>query len=161
MLVFLLSALLAAPAFAAPARGDRAKKDAPIQEPALAPLLREGHWRLAIGGILCNACTRAVVEGFLQVEGVAKASFDFEDGYLKLTVDHNKQVRTSKLERALRLAARRVDLETRYTLSETRYEGPNLEKPAAPKPVGAPKPKPVAPAPPPVTPADFPNPTPE
>lgn len=157
MLVFLLSALLAAPAAAAPAR----TKDAPVQEPALAPLLREGHWRLAIGGILCNACTRAVVEGFLQVEGVAKASFDFEEGTLKLTVDHNKQVRTARLERALRLAARRVDLKTRYTLSETRYEGPNLEKPAAPKPVEAPKPKPVAPAPPPVTPADFPNPTPE
>ncbi|TPW19980.1 MAG: hypothetical protein FD126_2146, partial [Elusimicrobia bacterium] len=116
MLVFLLGALLASPAASAPARSDRTK-DAPAQEPALAPLLREGHWRLAVGGILCNACTRAVVEGFLQVEGVAKASFDFEDGYLKLTVDHGKQVRTAKLERALRLAARRVDLEARYTLS--------------------------------------------
>lgn len=161
MLVFLLSAVLTAPVAAAPARAERAK-NAPVAEPALAPILREGHWRLAIGGILCNACTRAVVEGFLKVEGVAKATFDFEEGYLKLTVDHNKQVRTSKLERALRLAARRVDLETRYTLSETRYEGPNLDKPApAPAPVAAPKPKPVAPAPPPITPADFPNPTPE
>lgn len=159
MLVFPLAGLLAASAAAAPARPPRAAEKA--EEPALAPVLREGHWRLAVGGVLCNACTRAVVEGFLKVEGVSKASFDFEDGFLKLTVERGAQVRTAKLERALRLAARRIDLGGRYVLSETRYEGPNLDKPAAPAPVAPPKPKAPVPAAPVLPPADFPNPTPE
>lgn len=158
MLVFLLGAALAASAAVAPARSGRAAP--PTEEPALAPVLREGHWRLAVGGVMCNACTRAVVEGFLAVEGVGQASFDFEDGFLKLTVERGRQVRTAKLERALRLAARRVDLGGRFTLAETRYEGPDLSKPAPAKPVEAPKPK-AAPVQPVLPPADFPNPTPE
>lgn len=156
MLKILLAAALAAQA--APARSGRA---APAEEPALAPILREGHWRLAVGGVLCNACTKAVVEGFLEVEGVSKASFDFEDGFLKLTVARGAQVRTAKLERALRLAQRRVDLGGRYTLSETRYEGPNLEKPVEAKPAEAPRPKAAAPVAPALPPANFPSPTPE
>lgn len=150
-----LTLLLALPAAGAPARGP----EKPVTEPALAPVLREGHWRLAVGGVLCNACTRAIVEGFLKVEGVAKASFDFEDGFAKLTVERGKQVRTAKLERALRLAQRRVDLGGRYTLTETRYEGPDLSKPPAPAPE-APKPKKPEAEKPALPPADFPAPSP-
>lgn len=156
MLEILLAAALAVQA--APARSGRA---APAEEPALAPVLREGHWKLTVGGILCNACTRAIVEGFLAVEGVSKASFDFEDGFAKLTVARGAQVRTAKLDRALRLAQRRVDLGGRYTLSETRYEGPNLDKPVEAKPVEAARPKAAAPTAPALPPANFPNPTPE
>lgn len=158
MLEILLAAALCAQAAPAASRSGRS---APAEEPALAPLLREGHWKLTVGGILCNACTRAVVEGFLDVEGVSKASFDFEDGFVKLTVARGAQVRTAKLERALRLAQRRVDLGGRYTLSETRYEGPNLEKPVEAKPAEAPRPKAAAPAAPVLSPGNFPNPTPE
>lgn len=159
MLKILLSAALAAQAAPATSRSGRAAR--PAEEPALAPILREGHWRLSVGGVLCNACTKAVVEGFLEVEGVSKASFDFEDGYLKLTVARGAQVRTAKLERALRIAQRRVDLGARYTLSETRYEGPNLDKPVEAKPAEAPRPKAAAPAAPTLPPANFPSPTPE
>ncbi len=64
-------------------------------------------------------------------------------------------------EGRLRLAQRRVDLGARYTLSETRYEGPDLSKPVEAKPAEAPRPKAAAPAAPALPPANFPSPTPE
>ena len=154
----LLGALLGLLLLAGEASAGRSSVAAPTEPAALAPVLKEGRWRLVVGGAMCNACTRAVVEGFLEVEGVSQASFDFEDGFMKLTVEHGKQVRTAKLERALRLAARRVDLGGRFSLSETRYEGPDLSKPVQAKPAEAPKPKAAAPKVD-LPPASFPDPT--
>ena len=148
--------LLAAPVRAqAPAR----KKAALESSGDIVRVLREGRWRLSVGGAVCNACTRAVVEALRGVDGVSAASYDFEQGSLALSVARGKQVRAALIERLLRDASRRVDLEVRFVLTETRYEGtlPEAAKPApsaAPAPKAEPAPKPQLP------PADFPEPTP-
>lgn len=128
---FLLGAL-ACVLSAAPARREKAS-NATAPAP-LIKLLREGRWRLSVGGVLCNACTRAVIEEFLKVEGVSKATFDFEDGFLSLIVARGAQVRTAALERAVRLASRRADLGSQFNLAEARYEGTNLGDGAPRKP---------------------------
>lgn len=137
----LLTGLLCLPASAA----SRAAKPAPEAVPE-ATVLREGVWKLSVGGILCNACTKASVEEVLKLEGVEKASFEFEDGFMMLTVAKGAQVRRSKVERALRTASRRADLETRFTLAQAAYEGPEGGKPAK-KEGGAPLPAVTFPVP--------------
>lgn len=126
---------------------------------AVVRVLREGRWRLSVSGAICNACTRAMVEAVSRLNGVTAAAYDFEQGTLALTVARGKQVRAAQVERLLRDAARRVDLEVRFVLTETRYEGV-LNEPAKPAPSAAPAPK-ETPAPKPqLPPADFPEPAP-
>ncbi|MBI3297752.1 MAG: hypothetical protein HYZ75_06285 [Elusimicrobia bacterium] len=126
MRIILLLAALGAAAWAAPDRRGR-----PLAElTSGVAILKEGRWRIAMGGVLCNACTKAIVEEFLRVDGVAKAAFDFEDGFLHLTVARGKQARGAALDRALRLAWRRVDLATKFNMAEAHYEGPDLGGPA-------------------------------
>ncbi|MFH1723954.1 MAG: cation transporter [Elusimicrobiota bacterium] len=83
--------------------------------------LREGRYKCTVTGVLCNACTRAIVEALERVEGVSDAEFDFEEGVLWITIAENGIVKTGKVLRALRLAARRVNLDTRYEITEIRY----------------------------------------
>ena len=69
-------ALLVCPAGAqAPAR----KKAVQEAAPELVRVLREGRWRLAIGGAICNACTRAVVEALRRIDGGTAAAFRSEE----------------------------------------------------------------------------------
>lgn len=128
MMTAFLSALLCLPAFAA-TRGAKATSEKPPE----VSILKEGVWKVSVGGILCNACTRAAVEEVLKIAGVAKASFDFEDGFMLLTVAKDKEVRRSKVERALRNASRRVDLKTLFTLADASFQGagPGAGRPAA------------------------------
>ncbi|MDE2293489.1 MAG: heavy-metal-associated domain-containing protein [Elusimicrobia bacterium] len=125
---------------------------------AVPKLFREGRWKMAVSGVLCNACTKAIVERLKKVEGVADASFDYEEGSLHMTVARGHRVRAPLVERALHVAGHEVDLGTRFALKAAAFEGPELptaEK-AAPPPtrIKAPPPKPVLP------PADFPAPAP-
>ncbi|MBI2363082.1 MAG: hypothetical protein HYV15_06840 [Elusimicrobia bacterium] len=136
-----LAALLCLSASAAP----RPAKTAADAVPE-ASVLREGVWKLSIGGIVCNACTKASIEEVLKLEGVEKATFEFEDGVMLLTVAKGAQVRRSKVERALRTASRRADLDTRFTLAQASYEGPDGGKPAK-KEGGAPPPAVTFPVP--------------
>lgn len=124
MMTAILSLLLCLPASAA--------RRAAVEKPPEASILQAGLWKVSVGGILCNACTRAAVEEVLKLPGVEKAAFDFEDGFMLLTVAKDKQVRRSKVERALRNASRRVDLKTLFTLAEAEFQGtgPGGGKPA-------------------------------
>lgn len=156
-----MSAALAVLLLAAPllAQGPARKKDVKESSDGIVRVLREGRWRLTVGGPICNACTRAVTEALRGLDGVSAAAYDFEQGSLEVTVARGKQVRAAQVERLLRDAARRVDLQVKFVLSEARYEGtlPESAKPApaaAPKAAPAPAPKPQLP------PADFPEPTP-
>lgn len=80
--------------------------------------LRPGRYRAVVSGPVCNACTDAIVAELLKIPGVEAASYDFEEGVLWLTVAKDKNVRVSRVERALSLASRRVDLGARYLLRD-------------------------------------------
>ncbi|PCI40217.1 MAG: hypothetical protein COB53_01675 [Elusimicrobia bacterium] len=83
-------------------------------------MLREGKYRAILDGILCNSCTRSIVLRLKKISGVENAQFDFEEGYLWITIEENAHVRTSKVLRALRLAGRKNNLGTRFTITEIR-----------------------------------------
>lgn len=110
---------------AKPAPADRTP--APLaKEPAL-PLSRlrrlpEGSYRLKVSGVLCNACTKAIVENLRRVAGVQSASFSFEEGFLRLTIAKGKWIRMSSVYRAVGRAGRTVKLGTRFKVTELRKE---------------------------------------
>jgi copper chaperone CopZ len=81
----------------------------------------EGRYRASVSGVLCNACTRAIVEQLKALKGMESASFDFEEGVLWFTVGKGKSLRPSQIRRALRRAGKRVKLKTRYEITELRY----------------------------------------
>jgi len=83
-------------------------------------VLREGKYRAMVDGILCNACTRSIVLRLNKIKGVKSASFDFEEGFLWINIKEKSEVRTGKILRALRLAGRKIDLQTRFTITEIR-----------------------------------------
>jgi hypothetical protein len=83
-------------------------------------VLREGKYRAIVTGVLCNACTRAIVLRLKRIKGIESAAFDFEEGFLWITVAKDREVRTGKVLRAMRLAGRQVDLGTRFQIAEIR-----------------------------------------
>lgn len=90
-----------------------------LAAPATDPLggietLRAGRYRCAVSGVLCNACTRAIVEEVLKVPGIRAAKFDFEEGWLWLSVEQAATVKVSRLRKALGKAARKTKLGARY-----------------------------------------------
>ena len=90
------------------------------EKPKKRKFLFGGRYKLTLMGILCNACTRAVVEDLRELEGVRAASFDFEEGLLDLTITHGAKVRIRRIERTLSRASRRVDLGTQFRIGEIR-----------------------------------------
>lgn len=83
-------------------------------------VLTPGKYHMLVSGVVCNTCTRAIVENLKALKGVEEASFDFEEGVLWLTVKKDAQVRASKVARAVVHAGRRVKLGTRFRVTEVR-----------------------------------------
>lgn len=84
-------------------------------------VLRQGKYRAKVAGVLCNACTRAIVENLKALAAIKRAKFDFEEGVLWITVAKGKSIRATKIERAVRHASRRVELGTTYEITEIRF----------------------------------------
>lgn len=84
-------------------------------------LLRPGRYELVLDGVLCNACTRAVVEALADLREVSEADFDFEEGSLRLVIAPERRLRLARVERALRRASSRADLGTEFRIREIRY----------------------------------------
>ncbi len=98
--------------------------------------LRPGKYRIEIVGIICNACTKAVIENLQDIRGVASAEFNFEKGDLILSIKKAKvkkgkrigrnparakaRVRVSKIRRAVQHAGRRVKLGTQLRVKSIR-----------------------------------------
>ena len=107
------------------------KKRSPLDQ---LKYLSPGSYEAKIIGILCNACTDAVLANLKTIKQVEKASFDYEEGILKFGIkkpkkakkdqpsksffDRDKPLRYSKFRRAVRRAGRRVRLNTSFTISE-------------------------------------------
>ena len=84
-------------------------------------LLHPGRYRCEVNGVLCNACTRAIVEEVKVIPDLKDARFDFEDGYLWITIGKDRKVRLTEVERALRMAARRLELGVDFKLTDVQY----------------------------------------
>lgn len=80
--------------------------------------LEAGKYEAKVSGLLCNACTKAVVEELQKLKGVQAAEFDFEEGILRLTIKKDARVRFSQILRAVRHAGRRVKLGNQLALVE-------------------------------------------
>src|SRR5687768_2054482 len=116
MLPVILCALLSLPAAAATAPAAAARRADPAWRKEHR-LLVAGTYRLTVSGVLCNACTRAIVQALAEVRGVEAARFDFEEGMLWLTVAKDRKLRLGQVERALRRAQRVAALEVQFELT--------------------------------------------
>lgn len=88
---------------------------------ALPKALTPGRYRCVISGILCEACTRAILRELRGVDGLSESRFEEDNPVLWLTVAKTKTIRVDRLERALRAASQRIDLATKYVFVEIRY----------------------------------------
>ncbi|HBL17943.1 MAG: hypothetical protein A2X36_10110 [Elusimicrobia bacterium GWA2_69_24] len=84
-------------------------------------VLREGRYKCVVAGVLCNVCTRSIVDQLKRIAGVKEAQFDFEEGFLYIVIDKDRTVRAGKVRRALSLAARKANLHTRYEITDIRF----------------------------------------
>ena len=124
-----MAALFATPATAAPApvAASRSAGSAWRKEHRI---LVAGTYKFTVGGVLCNACTRAIVEALGEVRGVESARFDFEEGLLWLSVEKGRRLRLSQVERALKRAQRAVAMDAQFELtSASRAEPPAKAQP--------------------------------
>jgi copper chaperone CopZ len=138
------------PRQAAPKKTKPKKPSAEVVSPEIKledmKFLAVGKYRLRLEGILCNACTRQVTHNLKQIYGIKKAKFNYEEGYLFITVAKPKPKprkgpdgkvvkgkngkplmlkprrwkapRVSKVLRAVRHAGRKVRLGTEFRVVE-------------------------------------------
>ncbi|MFA6091516.1 MAG: cation transporter [Elusimicrobiota bacterium] len=89
-------------------------------EAILPKTLAPGRHTAKLRGILCEACKRAILRELRKLPEIEEASFDEETPTLSLTVAKKKNLRLSRIQRALAEASSRIDLGTEFTLEELR-----------------------------------------
>lgn len=80
-----------------------------------------GRYEVLLDGLLCRTCVRFVVEEAASLKEVEKASGDFDQETLFIVVRPNTTLKAAKLQKALRRAAKRADLGTRFQIRSIRY----------------------------------------
>ena len=83
--------------------------------------LRSGRYALKMSGILCNACTRAIVTEVSKLDPVLEAKGDFDAGEILIVVKPDRKLSMASVRKALRKAARRADLKTRFEITSVTY----------------------------------------
>jgi cation transport ATPase len=83
--------------------------------------LKSGRYEIRVEGMVCTTCARLIVEEVLKLKEVQKATADFDQETLFLTVKLEHTLSVSKLEKALKKAAKRVDLQADYAVVNIRY----------------------------------------
>ena len=109
-LFVLLLALAATAASAAPAPAPEGLAD-----------LRGGRYAVKIEGLLCSACTRAILDEISRFKDVQAVTADFDKSELVITVKLDRTVSVSALRKALKRAAKRVNLDTRFEIDSIYY----------------------------------------
>lgn len=84
--------------------------------------MSSGRYEIRLDGLLCHTCVALIVEEAGSLKEVEKASADFEQETLFLTVRPQATLKVSRLKKALARAAKRVDLGTAYEISSIRYK---------------------------------------
>lgn len=96
---------------------------APVRarEAALADLT-SGRYEVAIDGLLCRTCGKIISEEVAALPPVQSASVDFDREVLTVTIRPQKTLTASRLRRALKRAAKRVDLDTTFAIKSVVYK---------------------------------------
>lgn len=83
--------------------------------------LPSGRYAVKISGMLTTTCGRAIERELAKLPAVESASVDFDSETATVTVKLDAVLTQAALRRALRRAARLVDLGTRYEPGEIKY----------------------------------------
>lgn len=83
--------------------------------------LKTGRYALKVQGLLCTACTRAAVEELSKLASIQKVEADFDDAEIVVFIKKDRKVSMSSVRRALRKAARRVNLGTHFEVASVVY----------------------------------------
>ena len=97
--------------------GDRPAR---AREPYFADL-SSGRYEIGIDGLLCHTCARLATDEVAGLSEVQKAAVDFDREVLVVTVRPGRTLAISRLRKALKRAAKRVDLGTKFTVRSVLY----------------------------------------
>jgi len=86
------------------------------------PDLAAGRYEIRLDGLLCHTCGRMIVEEVSALPQVQKAQVDFERGMMTLTVRPGQTLKMGRLQRALKRASKRADLDTQFTIQAVDYK---------------------------------------
>lgn len=80
-----------------------------------------GRYGLKVTGMLCHACARAITAELGRMKEIASAKADFEAEKVVLDIPLERTVSVSSLRRALGRAAKKIDLDTRFEITDIHY----------------------------------------
>jgi hypothetical protein len=83
--------------------------------------LPPGRYAIAVRGMVCNVCARAVVARWLRIPEVEKAEIDFDRERAVVTVRLNSRLAVAKLRKALKPAAGLANMGVRFELGDVEY----------------------------------------
>lgn len=86
------------------------------------PDLAAGRYEIRMDGMLCHTCARIITEEVAALPQVEKAQADFERGVLTVTIRSGQTLKMRRLQRALRRASKRADLDTQFTIQAVEYK---------------------------------------
>jgi hypothetical protein len=84
-------------------------------------LLTPGTYTVAISGLLCTTCAKTIVSEVGRLPEVQSAHVDFEQDRLIIAIRGGRSLRFSHLVKALKRAAKIVNLPTRFEVESVRY----------------------------------------
>ena len=83
--------------------------------------LPAGRYNLAVGGMKCTVCARAIAAEWAKLPQVEKTVVDFDSGRAVVTVRLNQTLEIVDLRRALSRADDVANLGTRFGLGDIKY----------------------------------------
>jgi copper chaperone CopZ len=113
MRIRVLAALLLAAAAARAA-------DAPGAAPAYTEL-PAGRYSVAVRGMICHVCARAIAAEWAKLPEVESSSVDYEKETAVVTIRLDRKLRTAALSKALRRAERVANLGAHFEISALKY----------------------------------------
>ena len=81
-----------------------------------------GHYEIRLDGLVCHTCVKVLVEEIASLKEVEKASADFEQETLFVTVGAEKTLKISHLKKAFARASKRLDLGATLDFTAIRYK---------------------------------------
>ncbi|MFI5348334.1 MAG: heavy metal-associated domain-containing protein [Elusimicrobiota bacterium] len=83
--------------------------------------LPSGRYAVALSGMLCAVCSRAIAAEWMKLPEVESAAIDYEKGSGVVTIRLGRKLQVKALRKALRRADRVANLGGRFELRDIRY----------------------------------------
>ena len=94
--------------------------DAPGAAPSYTKL-PPGRYSVALSGMICTVCARAIAAEWAKLPEVETSSVDYEKESGVVTIRLDRTLRVSALRKALRRAERTANLGARFELHDIQY----------------------------------------